>query len=238
MREDPLAMPDYTAQASGQRVGMSAAYTRSQGMDTLLETTLRQPDVVARTMSDFKEAGYEVELHVIAVPPEISRIGTVNRYAGQVREQGAGRWTPSTAHDVAAAAVPGTIKTLLESGMVDRIVLVARNGDELYSRDQRIGQQIDAHEAVNALNQARHVSTADPRAAAQELRNAAQGISMRAATGQTDNDLLSTIATIVSTDAPALAKAAYPEMALEQRKALAMIQDAAKPLRTQQDKRD
>lgn len=49
MRDDPLTMPDHTAQASGRWVGMSADYTRSQRMDTLLETTLRQPDVVPLT---------------------------------------------------------------------------------------------------------------------------------------------------------------------------------------------
>ncbi len=231
MREDPLGMPDFTAQASGQWVGMSADYTRSQRMDTLLEATLRQPDVVARTMAEFKKAGYEVELHVVAVPAEISRIGTVNRYAGQVREQGAGRWTPSAAHDVAAAAVPGTMKTLLDSGLVDRLVLVARNGDELYSRDQRIGQHIDSAEAVNALNAARDVANTDPLAAAQELRNAEQGILTCAATGQTDKDLLSTIKTFTSEDAPELAKAAYPRQEREQKAVLGKIHEAANPLR-------
>ena len=237
MGRDPLAMPDYTAQASGRWVGMSADYTRSQRMDTLLETTLRQPDVVARTMSDFKKAGYEVELHVVAVPAEISRIGTVNRYAGQVRDQGAGRWTPSAAHDVAAAAVPGTMKSLLDSGLVDRLVLVSRSGDELYSRDQRIGQSIDSSEAVSALNLARDVSRTPPLAAVKELGNAELGITTCARTGQTDSDLLSTISRFASTDAPALAKAAYPGSVKEQGMALGKIQKAAMTLQPQKTKR-
>jgi len=236
MRDDPLTMPDHTAQASGRWVGMSADYTRSQRMDTLLETTLRQPDVVARTMGDFKKAGYEVELHVVAVPAEISRIGTVNRYAGQVRDQGAGRWTPSAAHDVAAAAVPGTMKTLLDSGLVDRLLLVSRSGDELYSRDRRIGQKIDSGEAVSALNLARDVSKTEPVAAVQELGNAERGIATCASTGQTDRDLLSTISRFTATDAPALAMAAYPGSDAEQKKALGKIQAAAEPLGSQKTK--
>lgn len=236
MSRDPLAMPDYTAQASGRWVGMSADYTRSQRMDTLLETTLRQPNVVERTMSDFKKAGYEVELHVVAVPAEISRIGTVNRYAGQVRDQGAGRWTPSAAHDVAAAAVPGTMKALLDSGLVDRILLVSRGGDELYSRDRRIGQKIDSEEAVSALNLARDVSKTEPVVAVQELGNAELGIATCASTGQADRDLLSTISRFTATDAPALAKAAYPVSDADQKKALGKIEAAARPLGSQRTK--
>lgn len=237
MRDDPLAMPDHTAQASGRWVGMSADYTRSQRMDTILETTLRQPDVVARTMGDFKKAGYDVELHVVAVPSEISRISTVNRYAGQVRDHGAGRWTPSAAHDVAAAAVPGTMKSLLDSGLVDRLVIVSRSGDELYSRDQRIGQSIDSAEAVSALNLARDVSRTAPLAAVQELGYAELGIATCVSTGQTDGDLLSTISRFTTTDAGALAKAAYPGSEKEQSLALGKIQNAAKALDVQKAKR-
>lgn len=236
MRNNPLAMPDATAQASGRWVGMAADYTRSQRMDTLIETTLRQPDIVARTMTEFKAAGYEVELHVVAVPSEVSRLGTVTRYAGQVSEHGAGRWTPSSAHDVATVAVPGTVQTLLERGLVDRLVIVNRAGDELFTRDSRIGQVIDPSEAVKSLEGVREVAKLAPEAAKEWLATAEKSIGICASTKQTNGDLLGALWRVATVDAPRVAGAAYPGNERAQRAALGKINDVSAPLQREATK--
>ena len=111
---------------------MSIDYLRGQRRSALIETTLRQPGVVRETMAGFQRAGYRTELHVVAVPLEVSRLGTVSRYVGQVEESGAGRWTPTAAHDTAAAAVPGTVAVLVGSGVVDHVSIENRQGEPYY----------------------------------------------------------------------------------------------------------
>lgn len=103
MRAEPLRMPEVTSSASGQWVGKSNEYLRGQGYSAIVETTLRDAAMLRREFEAFKAAGFETELRVVAVPLEVSRAATVSRYVEQVKDFGAGRWTPSAAHDVAAA---------------------------------------------------------------------------------------------------------------------------------------
>lgn len=80
MNEDPLRMPEATAQAAGTWVGMATEYLRDERISAVVETTLRQPGVLLREFGEFRRAGFETELRVVAVPLEVSRLGTVTRY--------------------------------------------------------------------------------------------------------------------------------------------------------------
>lgn len=64
----------------------------------------------------------------MAVPPEVSRLGTLARYVGQAQEFGVGRTVTAEGHDIPTAAVPGTVETLVASGLVDRVVVQDRDG--------------------------------------------------------------------------------------------------------------
>ena len=130
--ETALQMPQVTAQAAARWVEMSVEYLRERGAPVVLETTMRQPDVVASTMSSFREAGYYCEARVLAVPREVSLLGVVERYAHQVLENGAGRWTPVDMHDAAYNNLPQSLDKLAASGVVDRIVVTNRGGEVLY----------------------------------------------------------------------------------------------------------
>lgn len=134
MREDPLRMPDVTAEASGQWVGMTAEYLRLRGAAAVLETTMRQPEVVASTARQFRESGYAIEARCLAVPPAGSRLGTLSRYVGQVQEFGAGRWTASQAHDAATTGMPLTVEALVDRGLVDQAIVQRRDGQVVFDR--------------------------------------------------------------------------------------------------------
>lgn len=134
MREDPLRMPDVTAEASGQWVGMTAEYLRLRGAAAVLETTMRQPEVVASTARQFRESGYAIEARCLAIPPAVSRLGTLSRYVGQVQEFGAGRWTASQAHDAATTRMPLTVEALVDRGLVDQVIVQRRDGQVVFDR--------------------------------------------------------------------------------------------------------
>lgn len=215
MREDPASMPTATAQASGQWIAMAADYLREQRADVLIETTLRSPDAMASTIAAFRQAGYVVELRVVAVPHEVSRLSTVERYTGQVDNVGVGRWTPSSAHDEAYEKAVSTVEGLLASGRVDRFVIEDRAGSVLLDRSY-FGVRDDelrgaSQEAGVALERARSLDQMTPDAARSWL-DVAQAQIMRARRLICqDPDLMATVERIGTVDARRVVPRAYPQ---------------------------
>ncbi len=204
MREEPLSMPAATAQASGQWIGMAADYLRAQRSDVLIETTLRSPEAMAQTISAFRQAGYVVELRVVAVPQEVSRLSTVERYTRQVEDTGAGRWTPAAAHDEAYAKAAGTVEELIASGRVDRLVIEDRGGSVLLDR------------SYFGLRD-RELSTVGRQAAGAVER-------VHALSGSTP-DLLDTIRTVATVDSREVAVRAWPHDGVRARAAADALAD-------------
>ncbi|MBW9207969.1 zeta toxin family protein [Mumia sp. zg.B17] len=225
MRDDPLAMPAVTAQASGVWVGMALEYLRNTQTEILLETTMRQATVVNATLRDFKTAGYRTELHVLAVPPELSRLGTLTRYTGQVEDVGAGRWTPGKMHDIAAAAVPETLDAVLDAQLLSRVVICDRQANVLFEADPEPGnwQQVSAA-AQEALREGRETTSLSELDRQDWAIQLAKDLEVCARTGQTDPDLIRTMRHLVEVDAPAVTRHLPQD---EQRNLLANIRTAA-----------
>ncbi|WP_181026829.1 zeta toxin family protein [Pseudoclavibacter sp. RFBB5] len=152
MREDPLRMPEVTAQAAGAWARMSSDYLRERQASVVFETTFRQPDAVVATAKEFRDAGYRVEVRALAVPEAVSRLGVLSRYAEQVRDQGVGRWTPQEFHDNAAEQMPKSLERVISEGYVDRALVVDRAGRALYAADidAALASSPDARDGVHA----------------------------------------------------------------------------------------
>lgn len=166
MREDPLRMPEVTAQAAGAWARMSSGFLRERRASVVFETTFRQPDAVVATAKEFREAGYRVEVRALAVPEAVSRLGVLSRYAEQVRDQGAGRWTPQEFHDVAAEQMPRSLERVIAEGHVDRVLVVDRAGRTLYASDIDAAQASspdarDGAEARSAVDAGQRLETLD-----------------------------------------------------------------------------
>lgn len=231
MQEAPLAMPAATAQASGRWVGMAIEYLRERRRSTLIETTLRQPGVVRETVAGFRQAGYRTELHVVAVPLEVSRLGTISRYVGQVEESGAGRWTPAAAHDAAAEAVSGTVVELVAAGAIDHVSIENRQGEAYYEvSPQSVERAEAAQAAARAIAAAREVAGLPEAEARAWLDMATAAVRACARTGQSDSDLLATIGRVVGRDARLVAQAAYPGDPRAQERALDVLRAEHRPL--------
>lgn len=166
MREEPLRMPEVTAQAAGAWARMSSDYLRERQASVVFETTFRQPDAVVATAKEFRDAGYRVEVRALAVPEAVSRLGVLSRYAEQVRDQGVGRWTPQAFHDVAAEQMPKSLERAITEGHVDRVLVVDRAGRTLYAADidttmASSPEAQDAAKARSAVDAGRRLETID-----------------------------------------------------------------------------
>src|SRR3546814_7086943 len=90
---------------------MAIADAVQRRVNVLVEGTMRNPDVVAKTLRDFRGAGFETDARALAVSPELSSLGILQRYAAQKESRGVGRMTTSEAHQ---AAVTGMLATRSE----------------------------------------------------------------------------------------------------------------------------
>lgn len=223
MATDPLSMPEATAQASGQWIGMSNQWLRDNKISAVVETTLRQPAVLLREFEAFKQAGYGTELRVVAVPPEVSRLGTLVRYVEQVRDTGAGRAVTAEGHDIPTAAVPGTVETLVASGLVDRIVVQDRDGRVFLDTEASRGGPELAAKVRDVVDQARDV-TSMTSGQAQAWCRAAESTINALQCMPVDHDLLQVSARLTGPDATAIATQAWPNEPAKQQRQVDKLQ--------------
>lgn len=152
MTEDPLRMPDVTAQAAGRWIQMCVDHAREQGYSILIEGTWRNAQVPLEGARLAREDGRRVEAVVVAVQPEVSRLGAMERYYRDVMAGRDARWTPPAAHDAAVASLPGTVEAVALSRDVDTLRVVTRQGATLFHSEEPASAQ-RAKGAVEALHE-------------------------------------------------------------------------------------
>ncbi|WP_068265115.1 zeta toxin family protein [Janibacter limosus] len=136
LKADPLRMPDVTAQAAGRWIQMCVDHARDQGYSMLIEGTWRNAQVPLEAARAARKDGRRVDAVVVAVQPEVSRLGTMERYYRDALAGSDARWTPPAAHDAAVASLPGTVESIAMSGDVDSIRVVTRDASTLFHSDR------------------------------------------------------------------------------------------------------
>ena len=128
LQQYPSLMPEVTQEASGAWVRRAIDYAATERISVLVEGTFRSAKTTLGTATKFKEAGFQVQAILVAVPPNISRTSTANRFVEASRKSRPARFTPLGAHEVAFSALPGTLNALAASGApVDRILVTSRS---------------------------------------------------------------------------------------------------------------
>lgn len=152
LKSDPLRMPDVTAQAAGRWIQMCVDHARAQGYSMLIEGTWRNAQVPLEAARAARKDGRRIDAVVVAVQPEVSRLGTMERYYRDVLAGTDARWTPPAAHDAAVASLPGTVESVAMSVDVDSIRVVTRDASTLFHSDRPPSPE-RVEGAVSALHQ-------------------------------------------------------------------------------------
>lgn len=98
----------------------------------VIETTMRQPEVVRRTAEQFTAQGFGFEMRVVVVNPEASQLGIYERFAtGLASPSALPRFTLPRYHAEALAQMPKTLAGVVK--LVKVVRFVDRQGHELYS---------------------------------------------------------------------------------------------------------
>lgn len=108
----------------------------------IIEGTMRTSDIPLSTVSEMKAKGYKAEAYVVAANYYASRTGCLLRMETDKFNTGIGRPVPVDSHDAAYANIPATIKTLVDSGMLDNLKVLTRDG-------KVIGDLSQGHDVVS-----------------------------------------------------------------------------------------
>lgn len=100
----------------------------------IIEGTFRTLEVPKRTTEGLISKGYTAELHAIAVPKDVSYVGTLHRYF-RGKETGTGRAVNKEHYDLAVENLPINLKALAESGMFQSMHLHTRE-KEVFSTER------------------------------------------------------------------------------------------------------
>jgi hypothetical protein len=98
----------------------------------VIETTMRQPEAVRRTVEQFTAQGFGFEMRVVVVDPEDSKLGIYERFsAGLTSPTALPRFTLPSYHADALTQMPTTLAAVVRLAKV--VHFIDRQGRELYS---------------------------------------------------------------------------------------------------------
>lgn len=162
----PAAMEIMKDQA-GQWTKLLLAEAQKRKLNVVMETTMRQPEVVAKQAAEFRQNGYKVHARVLAVPPEESWVSNRFRYEQMHVLGKAARLTPRSVHDEAVGQMLNTVGALEKGRAVDSIDVVRRDPRDfsLYNNELKGGEWQRAPGAVQAIEAERARPWSDTRVA-------------------------------------------------------------------------
>ena len=100
----------------------------------IIEGTLRTSAVPLKTAELLKSRGYQVELAVLAVPPILSYVGTIERYEKMKEIGTTPRMTTKLQHDNTVNSIVNSIRDVYATSVFDDILLYNRKSECLYCR--------------------------------------------------------------------------------------------------------
>lgn len=92
----------------------------------ILESTFRNLKTIRITSQELKEQNYQIAVHALSVPYWDSLLGIFERYEGQIKDTGLGRFSPLSTHNEAFKALPENLKVCLEENLFDEIIIYKR----------------------------------------------------------------------------------------------------------------
>ncbi|MFE6872270.1 zeta toxin family protein [Kitasatospora sp. NPDC057692] len=108
------------------------AWVRERHGNLVIEITPADPEKCAAEAEKFRQAGYRVELLVLAVRAADSRQGTADRYARLSARGLPARFTTRTGHDTHYRALPDVVAAVEDRAAVDQVTVMRRDTSALY----------------------------------------------------------------------------------------------------------
>ena len=125
----------YTDRDSGRLVEKAIAEAAQRRVNVLVEGTMRNPETVTATLQQFRDAGFRTDARALAVSPEMSSLGILQRYAAQKESRGIGRMTTIEAHQNALRGMLDTLDRIQDQRLSDSLTIYRRGGEAIHRFD-------------------------------------------------------------------------------------------------------
>lgn len=110
----------------------------------VLDQTCKSPETLLARTAQLKEAGYHIELRVVAVAPEVSIQRVDTRYENQkAGPEGAGRYVPRAVHDAAYLGLPESVAAVERGKAVDALSIYDKHQNRIYENTLHNGEWVD-----------------------------------------------------------------------------------------------
>lgn len=126
---------------------------QARGVNVVLESTMRQPEVVRRTLEDFRGHGYQTHAKALAVNPVLSWQGNHVRREALALSGAPSRLATREVHDAGVRGCRETVAMIEREHLAARMTIVSRKGDVLYTNEQRGGRWTTQPRAVQTLEE-------------------------------------------------------------------------------------
>ncbi|MDR1709137.1 MAG: zeta toxin family protein [Candidatus Accumulibacter sp.] len=178
LENDDKTAAFHTDRDSGRWVEKALDEARRRRVNVVVEGTMRNGEVVARTAASFRAAGYTVEARVLAVHSRWSELGILLRYEKQKAVRGHGRMTTAEAHRAAYEGMLSTLERIESEKLADILRLHRRGGETIYSNTLVDGQWAREPQArsVTETERARPMSLKERREYVQAVDELAERI--------------------------------------------------------------
>lgn len=108
----------------------------------VIDQTSKSPDALIARTKQLREAGYTVELRVMAVNAETSEQRIHTRYEREKAADGAGRFTPKAVHDEAYVGLPESVAAVEREKTVDAISVYDKHQVRIYENTLHNGEWV------------------------------------------------------------------------------------------------
>ncbi|MFC3216493.1 zeta toxin family protein [Novosphingobium panipatense] len=134
-RQDDRTAAFFTDRDSGRWIEMAIADAAGRRCNVAVEGTMRLPDKVAETLTRFRDSGFVTDARALAVNPELSALGILQRFIAQKDSRGYGRMTSMEAHRAALGGMLDTLDRMQDERLADRLTIYRRGGEILHRFD-------------------------------------------------------------------------------------------------------
>jgi len=98
----------------------------------IIDQTSSNPEAVAALTKELRQAGYRIEMHVMAVPHAVSLQRIYQRYEDQHEQFGSGRFSTQDKHDEAFLGIAKTVTAVEAARQVDHLALYDKDRQQVY----------------------------------------------------------------------------------------------------------
>ena len=118
-RTDPIHAGDRSHEQASTLAKRLTAAMVSERRNLIIDGTMGDPESVRKKIHLLRQHGYAIDVHVMAVNPELSKAQAHLRFERQIAGSGRGRFVPETVHDTAYDGLPASVKMLEQECLVD-----------------------------------------------------------------------------------------------------------------------